>query len=297
MSKANTADAEREGPEPAPVVCVVVLSYRPALLEALRTNIAASIGVPYELLVLDNGDGRYRSMAVAYNEGARRATAPIVCFVHEDVAFKSEAWGLRLAEHLERDPRIGLIGVIGSKIKSYQPTSHTNIIEGERYKCGSVNAPWPAQGLPSGAAAAEDAVCVDGLFLALPRRILERIRFDEVLITGFHGYDLDISLQVHLGGARVIAARDIAMDHFSKGNRTRAWYETNRAISRKWGRLLPTASRDLRLSAWRLFLIEWRTIRWLAGPNRFKNLAKVPLWTLCFLARPAGRAAPVDLRA
>lgn len=297
MIDASPVGAGREGLGPAPEVSLVVLSYRPMLLEALKRSIAGTIGTTYELIVLDNADGRFRSLAVAYNEGFRRTRAPIVCFVHEDVAFRSDGWGMRLKEHLERDPSIGLIGVIGSKIKAYQPTSHTNRIERERFKCGSVNAPWAELQLPRGAAAAEEAVCVDGLFLAAPRRILERIRFDEELIRGFHGYDLDISLQVHFGGARVIAARDIAMDHFSKGNRTREWYETNRAISRKWGRRLPTASRDLRFGAVRLFLIEWRTIRWLVGPNALKNLVKAPLWTLRFLLRPKGSAAPVDLRA
>ncbi len=297
MSESTHQGAGHEGHTPTPEVSLVVLSYRPGLLAALKLNIERTIGAPHEIIVLDNADGRFRSLAVAYNEGFRRSRAPIVCFVHEDVAFKSADWGVRIIAHLKRDPTIGLIGVIGSKIKSYQPTSHTNLIEGERYKCGSVNAPMPAAGLPSGAAAAEDAVCVDGLFMALPRGVLERIRFDEALIKGFHGYDLDMSLQVHLGGARVIAARDIAMDHFSKGNRTREWYETNRAIARKWGRRLPTASRDLQFGAWRLLLIEWRTILWLVGPNALKNLVKVPLWTLRFLLRPEGSATPVDLRA
>lgn len=268
-----------------PAISIVVLNYKPERLEAFWANVAATIGADFERVELDNQHGRYASIATAYNDGARRANCDYVAFVHDDVAFRSQGWGARAIEHMRSDPGFGLLGVIGTKFKSYQATSHTNRIQGDRFRRGSLNA-WRGKEHTARPVPAEEVVCVDGLFLFMPRSVFKRVAFDEGIVKGFHGYDLDISLQVHFSGLKVVVAPDIHMDHFSPGKHDMSWLETNRAISRKWSRSLPTASSDLQLRPWQLAVLELRTIIWLAGPNHLKNLVKVPLGFLRFAFRP-----------
>jgi len=276
-----------------PEISIVTLTYRKAMLLALRANAEATIGASYEWVQLENAHGGFRSIAAAYNEGVRRATGEFVAFVHEDVAFHSTGWGARAITHFQADPRLGLLGVIGSKFKSWQATSHTHRIRNDRYKAGRVNAGWKGFTHPD-PKPAEEAVCVDGLFLFMRRSDFTALAFDERLVQGFHGYDMDICLQVHFSGRKVAVAHDIELSHFSPGKQDRTWRETNKAISRKWSRYLPTASGDLRLNRWQLLALEWSTIAWLAGPHPIKRLVKIPLGFMRYLLRPRGPAyAPI----
>lgn len=61
-------------------------------------------------------------------------------------------------------------------------------------------------------------VLIDGVFMAIHRRVFERIRFDESNPCGFHHYDLDYSLQCHQAGFK-IGVSDIMITHSSPGLR------------------------------------------------------------------------------
>ena len=54
----------------------VIVCYRHADdLAALRANVSQTIGVPHELVAVDNTDNRH-SIFSAYNEGMRRSRQP-----------------------------------------------------------------------------------------------------------------------------------------------------------------------------------------------------------------------------
>lgn len=59
-------------------------------------------------------------------------------------------------------------------------------------------------------------VLLDGVFLAIHRRVFEKIRFDETNPAGFHHYDLDYSLQCHKAGFK-LGVSDIMITHASPG--------------------------------------------------------------------------------
>ncbi|MFX4377337.1 glycosyltransferase, partial [Acinetobacter baumannii] len=62
----------------------------------------------------DNSANRY-SICSAYNEGAEKAKYDNLCFVHEDVVFRTNNWGqIALTEVKKFD----LLGVAGSNYKS-----------------------------------------------------------------------------------------------------------------------------------------------------------------------------------
>ena len=100
---------------------IIVCSIRPAEAEALRQNIAATIGdVPFEFIAYDNR-GTGKGIAEVYNECASRAKYDLLCFAHEDIEFRSEGWGRDIASKLE-EQGTGVIGFAGSTYKSAYPT-------------------------------------------------------------------------------------------------------------------------------------------------------------------------------
>ena len=67
-------------------------------------------------------------------------------------------------------------------------------------------------------------VMIDGVFMALNRKAMETMRFDEDCPSKFHFYDLQYSLDFHLAGGRV-GVGDILITHESPGLRefTEEW--------------------------------------------------------------------------
>lgn len=62
------------------------------------------------------------------------------------------------------------------------------------------------------------AVMIDGVFMALNRKVMETMRFDESNPCKFHFYDLSFSLDCHLNGCKV-GVGDILITHASPGLR------------------------------------------------------------------------------
>jgi len=59
-------------------------------------------------------------------------------------------------------------------------------------------------------------VLLDGVFLAIHRRVFEKIRFDEDCPSKWHFYDLDYSMQCHKAGFK-LGVGDILITHNSPG--------------------------------------------------------------------------------
>lgn len=77
-----------------------------------KINIAQTIGVDYELIVIDNSNNTYTIFS-AYNEGGCRAKEDILCFMHDDIVFHSKNWGLIVREQYLNNSYLGIVGVIG----------------------------------------------------------------------------------------------------------------------------------------------------------------------------------------
>ena len=105
----------------APRFTLICCSVDPAAAEALRRNVAATIGEPFEFDVWDNR-GRNVGLCDVYDRCAERSGGEYLCFVHEDVRFLTEGWGARLAAKL-CEPDCGVIGFAGSVLKLRRTTA------------------------------------------------------------------------------------------------------------------------------------------------------------------------------
>jgi Glycosyltransferase like family len=222
------------------MISFLVCSIREDQLAGLRENLAASVGVEHEVLVHDNRETRW-GLARAYNRLAEQARFPLLCFVHEDVRFRSPpAWGVELVGFHAAHPEAGVVGFAGSMVKtraasgwgSLPAYSRQNLVQ--HHPSGGQRT---IQANPGGEAFSRVTV-LDGFCQFVSRSTWETHRFDEVTFPGFHLYDLDFSIRVALDRSNFVCHTVLA-EHFSLGSFSDAWLEATEAFHRKWDAKLP----------------------------------------------------------
>jgi GT2 family glycosyltransferase len=220
------------------MISIIICSRNRDISEQLKSNIAATIGVPYEIIVIDNSKND-QSIFSAYNEGIRRVSFDYLCFMHEDIWYHSKDWGKSVIAHLS-EPQTGLIGLAGSYyllalpspwfkakpqiknlIQSYpdkkKPPKHYTLIEDK------------------------DVICVDGFWFCSRKSIFQEVGFDEKGFPGFHFYDLDISMQIQEKRYAIHVISDITVEHYSGGSLNKQWIESAYIFYNKWKTRLPVS--------------------------------------------------------
>jgi hypothetical protein len=203
-------------------ISVVICSKTPSLLSKLTENIEQTIGCNYELIVVSNLDNKF-SIFEAYNYGLDESISDIICFIHEDILFHSNNWGVYVNSVFRDTHEIGLLGVAGSRVKSDIPSgwwecdkAHqvVNIIQ--HRQDGSVELLEFGFNKNS----EQEVAVIDGVFMCFNKN--SQIRFNENL-KGFHNYDLSISLDFSKKGYKVLVTNQILLEHFSNGTIDSKW--------------------------------------------------------------------------
>ena len=229
------------------MISVIVCSRSAELFNAFAENVVATIGVEHEVIRIDNSNNQY-SICSAYNFGAAKASFDILCFVHEDVLFKTDSWGKNLLAHFNSDTDIGLIGIAGSVYKSKMSTAwwqseagwpeitRMNLVQHSK----SYTHPKALYSNPHNDIRSE-VVALDGVLLVTDKSTWLQYPFDEKLLKGFHGYDLDFSMQVRQT-KKVVVVYDVLLDHFSGGNSNGVWLSEILKVHKKWKQHLPAVA-------------------------------------------------------
>ena len=239
------------------MISIIISTYKPILFERVSINIKESIGVEFEIIAIEN-NAQY-SLCEAYNMGVKRAKYPYLCFVHEDVLFKTVNWGERLITIMNSEKSIGLIGVAGTKFKASYPSAFgqgpglSQFIRGNLYHWDT----YKDLDQNSQHVEVEDVVCIDGVFMFSKNEIFQHCRFDDKLLTHFHGYDIDFSLQVFFQHYRVVVDRGTLIAHFSNGNYALHNTQANRKVGKKWMSKLPLATKDANLSTFQIRYLDF----------------------------------------
>ncbi len=95
-----------------------------------------------------------------------------------------------------------------------------------------------------------------GFFFLLRSKFCKNVCLIKKRLTGFHGYDIDVSLQCFFAGFRVVVDRKIEIYHYSTGLFSKDYVKFASIISRKWLGKLPVATKDLNFTVKSLFVLE-----------------------------------------
>jgi Glycosyltransferase like family len=203
------------------MISVVICSINPVKFQAIVANYKALMGDEiYEVVGIHDAS----SLCEGYNRGAAKAKGDLIIFCHDDIEILNPEFTLRLKRHLEE---VDIVGVAGT-----QKLIHGSwYIAGPPYIAGQVahlnqDGSYRVEIFGSHPAGYIDGIqALDGLFFAVRREVLEKIRFDEETFDGFHFYDLDFTFCAYLQGFRLRVANDIHLIHASVGNTDAAWQE------------------------------------------------------------------------
>ena len=230
------------------MISVIICSINKVLAQQVQKNIAATIGVVWEFIVIENMVSP-KSLTEVYNVGASKSKSDVLLFVHEDVLFQTNNWGQKLLDYFEKDNSLGLIGIAGSKYKSSVPSGWFSGIEA--LDCCNIlhvdinNQKLPMYFNPLPGSLAQDVVVLDGVLLCCKKNVWQQVKFDEILLKGFHLYDIDFSFRV-AQKFKVIVSFEIDLVHLTEGgsfgdewvNNTLLWYSKKQS-------LLPFYTKDL----------------------------------------------------
>jgi len=226
------------------MLSIVICSRNKELCDQLVANINQTIGIPFDLEIIAGA----ASITQAYESGLEKCTGEYCLFLHEDVLFHTNNWGKLLLNHFNNDSSIGLIGVAGAKTHTLVPSAWWDCSENDKIIRILQHKPdgrLEDQDLGFESQKVEEVAVIDGVFMALRKETWAH--FDQTL-TGFHGYDLDLSLAVQEKGYKVAVIQDVVLEHFSLGNLHLGWLSALLHVHRNYKHVLPLAIGEIEFS-------------------------------------------------
>ncbi|MDO1451016.1 glycosyltransferase [Rhodocytophaga aerolata] len=222
------------------MLSIIICSRSENLLNEVSASIASTIGITYEIIAINNNEGKY-GICEAYNIGASKSQYPYLCFMHEDILFHTQEWGSKVCKFLE-DMNVGLIGVAGGTVKPKNPSSWF-VYASDYNRVNILQHTWNGNKVheynnPKNEVQSA-VITVDGVWFCCRKEVWEQNKFDQVTFNEFHFYDLDFSMQIHMQGYKVLVVYNIFIEHLSTGSMNKSWIRNCIKFSKKWSRNLP----------------------------------------------------------
>lgn len=203
------------------VIGIAVCYTDPVQFEKLSADIRKSCGREYRLVGLDNRNGEYDIFS-AYKKLTGEIQSEIMVFCHQDICFCTENWGDLLEKYFAEHSQLGAVGVAGG---SAHPRSPGGWMTAPPCCERCINI---IQHTPDGKRVSDRTVTdgrelypvtvIDGVFMAFRGSVFSEVSFGNSGLSGFHGYDLDISLQLLRHGWKIAVTSEILLEHFSAGS-------------------------------------------------------------------------------
>lgn len=230
------------------MISIIVCSRDDSRFDPFFTRISRVFaGTEFELIRIPDA----RGMAEGYNRGFAASSGEILVFCHDDIELIGEDVPGRLASHLGRWDGIGLAGtdllVSPRWLDAGPPHIFGQVaypVEGG-YRVCLYAVPARSVGGIQG---------LDGLFIAFRRGVIEKVGWDEIAFTGFHGYDIDTSYRAHRMGFKLAVVNDLPAIHASGGSFGEAWKESARNFVAKHPEVVAPEARQ-----WSLGTVSVRT--------------------------------------
>lgn len=222
------------------MISIIVSSYKAEQFNQFSKSVAQTIGVEYEMIKIHNPG--LMGICEAYNKGVAQAKYDVLCFCHEDIIFHTKGWGSDLMEIFNAQPNCGLIGIAGTRGYAKNPGPwweqgvKENRVRHIQQSSGNHTSILYSNGWDGEQQTQKNVVAIDGCFMCL--RKSTNILFDENF-TGYHAYDITLSLDVFLAGWNVVVTNKFLIEHLSNGCRNKNWYEMMDIFYEKYKSKLP----------------------------------------------------------
>ena len=170
------------------IVCVYnnEVTLKNALLASLKDQTA-----DFELIKIDNADGKFKSAAEALNYGGSKANGDYIMFVHQDMWLGSGSWLEDAERALISIPDLGIAGVAGQseKGRTWEERCRWSILSEALRDREPAHEP-------------EEVQTLDECLLIVPRSVFGKLQFDERVFDGWHCYGVDYCLSVRQFGLK-----------------------------------------------------------------------------------------------
>jgi hypothetical protein len=170
---------------------------------------------PFELLVIDNTQGRYPSAAGILNETAKMARYDYLMFVHQDVALMADTWLIDAQRSLIHLRDLGAVGAAGNGSKGVASSVHHGNPPFRKLR-KKPRKPVPVQTL-------------DGCLMIVPKAVFQKIPFDEKVVNGWYLYTANYCLDLTRAGY-LIYVLPCAVYHESTGPADPVSYDQARQV-------------------------------------------------------------------
>jgi GT2 family glycosyltransferase len=239
--------------------------------QTLVNNIEATIGVPYEVILIDNSNNEH-SICTAYNLGVKKSKYATLCFMHDDIAYQSNNWGNAVLNHFNNE-QVNAIGIAGTPYYSFMPGPWWGSgIFYEHILQSSQTDKHPVLKSNSNGLLTQQVVAFDGVWFCIKKSLFELIKFDEASFKGFHFYDADICMQLHSLGVKMYCVNDVLVHHSSIGSMNNTWIENALIFQKKWRQKLPALCTNISFD--QLCSFEYKILNefiWTCASNGWEN--------------------------
>ena len=162
-----------------------------------------------------------QSIAKAYNRAIKfciKEKVDYLVLCHDDVILENVTEA-KLQENFDKFDMFGVAGATECKLE--KPALWH--IMGGGFNSGNLHGAvahlnGDMKGMTSFGPYPHRAVMIDGVFMAISRKVFKKIKFDEKCPSKWHMYDLDYSMAAHKAGFKV-GVSDILITHASPGLR------------------------------------------------------------------------------
>ncbi len=220
------------------MISIIICSVDAHKFALVSANFKAVLGaIPYEIIGIHDA----KSLSEGYNRGVAQSRGDIVIFCHDDIEILSSVFYQSLCKYLETYDLVGCAGtdclIESAWAAAGDPYTHGAIAypADEAWPCNRYNLLlWGSNKVFE----VPGIQALDGLFLAVRRAVLSRVKFDEVNFDGFHVYDTDFTFAAFLAGFRLAVCKDFLIAHQSGGNYAMEYRDYSARFAEKYrGRL------------------------------------------------------------
>lgn len=225
-------------------VSFIIASYRPAMAEECVKSIQESVGSEHQFVVVDTRPENL-NIFQAYDAGASEAKYVTLCFIHEDARILSSGYWLRDVEKYFADPKVGVLGVAGSKDLTGtgrwwegMGTPGGNRLSGMAVHT-TQESTWP-----NAYGAFDQVLVLDGLCMIVRKSLYDELKGyrypDMPPYVGYDFYDVDLTFRAHLAGYKNYTL-PLLVEHQSMGVPKETWFTNKELFVSKYRQYLPAS--------------------------------------------------------